>query len=147
MMIETLSVVAGMKVFASTVGSMVIVVMVVLSLSDASAWLGDPGDARGHLCRALGKQLVQLLDGHARCFAEHPHSRPGSLLQVFLSHETDHLPVAIGERRDALLRGELGHHGLGPLLWIHEEPFVVAHDVGEFDGCYCHDLLLNVPPR
>src|ERR1051326_2231787 len=52
---EPFSIVADMPALLSAYGS------------DAAAGLGNAGDFRGELGRALGEELVQLLDGHAGC--------------------------------------------------------------------------------
>src|SRR5579863_969916 len=98
MMIDTLSMVAGLDAFSAatgTVGSMVIVVTVITSSSDAATWLGDSGNPRGHLRRTFREQFVKLFDGNAGCLAQYPHAGSRALFEVLAPHEANHLPVTI----------------------------------------------------
>src|ERR1700676_4891362 len=141
-MIDTFSMVAGMKAWGSVCGSIAMMAMLRSSLLNAAARLRNSGDARGDLCRPFGKELVQLLNRHSRRLAQHPHSRSGSLLQILAAHEADDLPVPVSEIADALESGERRHHGLSPLLRVQEKPFVVTRYVGEIHRCGRHALLL-----
>src|ERR1700674_4766978 len=125
-MIDTFLIVPSMNALCFVFGSIAMVAMIRSSLSDAAARLRNSGDARGDLCRPFGKELVQLLNRHSGRLAQYAHGRPGSLLQVLAAHEADDLPVPVGEVGDALEPGERRHHGLGPLLRVQEEPFVVT---------------------
>ena len=52
--------------------------------SDAAAGLGDAADLGRELGRALGEQLVQLLDGHSRGLAQGADGRRVAGLQVLV---------------------------------------------------------------
>src|SRR6266508_5473412 len=79
--------------------------IVMCPFSDAAARLGNAGDAGGDLRRALGKQLVQLLDRDTGGLAENPHRRAGALGEVLGAHEADDLPVGVGQPVDAFAPG------------------------------------------
>src|SRR5579859_1789856 len=96
--------------------------------SDAAAWLGNAGDLGCDLGRALGEQLVQLLDGHARRLAERANGWAVAGGEVLIAHEPDDLPMRVGDVLDSLAVGEFGNHVFGPLLWVDEEPLVVEFD-------------------
>src|SRR5690348_9004979 len=61
--------------------------------SDAAVRLRDAADLRGELRRALGEELVQLLDRDAGLLAERPYRRGGARLQITVAHEVDDEPV------------------------------------------------------
>src|SRR5829696_631679 len=94
-------------------------------LSDAAAGLGNAGDLCGNLRRALGEQLVELLNRNTGGLAERSDGWAGAFVEVLLAHEPDHLPVPVGELVDAGLRGEDGCHVFGPLRRVDEEALVV----------------------
>src|SRR5690348_10981312 len=96
--IATLSIVLGPAVTRSSS---------VCVISDAPFRLRDAADLGGELRGALRKQLVELLDWHARLLAERADGRRAAGRQVPLAHELDHLPVAVGELADAVLGGDL----------------------------------------
>src|SRR5690242_18125223 len=96
MMIETFSIGAGAVSVMSPTSS------------DAAARLGDAGDPCGDLRRALGEQLVQLLDAHPGGLAEHADRRSGPLLEVLVAHEVDDLPVVGRQLVDPFAAGDLG---------------------------------------
>src|SRR5438445_9313391 len=90
--------------------SILSVMVVILSGSDAAAGLGDSGDAGGQFGRALGEQLVELLDRDAGGLAECAHGGAGALVGVFGADELQHLPVPVGQLADPRIAGDLRRH-------------------------------------
>src|SRR5579862_1638492 len=64
---------------------------------DAALRLRDPADLGCELCRALGKDLVELLDGHAGFLAERPDRGSVARCEVAVAHEADDEPVPLGQ--------------------------------------------------
>src|ERR1022692_5246606 len=96
--------------------------------SDAAARLGNAGDPGSGLGRALGEQLVELLDGDAGGLAQDADRGPGALGLVVGAHEPDDLPVPWRQVLDARGPGDLRGHVLGPLTGVGEESLVVDGD-------------------
>src|SRR5690349_11874271 len=79
-------------------------------VSDAAAGLGNAGDPRGELGRALREELVEVLDAHPGGLAQGTHARAGAFLRVLVPHELDDLPVLRRQRPDAALQRDLRRH-------------------------------------
>src|SRR6266545_3781015 len=69
------------------------------SFLDAAFGLGDAADLGGELGRALGEELVELLDRHARLLAERADRGGGAGGQITLAHELDDEPVPLVQLR------------------------------------------------
>src|SRR4051794_14137098 len=96
--------------------------------SDAAAGLGDPGDLRGRLRRALREELVELLDAHTGGLAEDTDGGAGALVRVLGAHEADDRPVRVAQLLDALFACDSRRHVLGPPSGVGEEALVVEGD-------------------
>src|SRR5512142_549732 len=94
MMIETLWIGSGCGAVASSECSSS---AISVSLLDAAARLGNAGDLGRELRRALGEQLIELLDRHARELPEGPDRRGRAVPQIRGAHEVDHRPVPVGQ--------------------------------------------------
>src|SRR5436309_3353518 len=116
MTIATFSIVFGSAATVCSSSS-----VMVCSLLDAAFGLGDAADLGGELGRALGEELVELLDRDAGLLAERADRRSGAGGEVALAHESDDEPVPIGQLGDAVL----GCDRLGdlrvPLLRVGQE--------------------------
>src|ERR1700756_4797201 len=107
-MIETFSIVGGRGTAGCGCSSRSVIVssrwsVVTARRLDAASRLGDAGDLRGKLGRALGEQLIQLLDRDARRLAERSNRRRRAVLLVGAAHEVDDSPVPVGQLGDATL--------------------------------------------
>src|ERR671931_1419795 len=98
------------------------------SFLDAAFGLGDAADLGGELGRALGEELVELLDRDAGFLAERADRGRGAAGEVAVAHEADDEPVALGQVRNAVLaRDRLGDLFV-PLRRVGEEAFGVDVD-------------------
>src|ERR1044072_1766967 len=95
--------------------------MGILSLSDATAGLGDAGDLGRALGGAFGEELVQLFDGDTGGLAEDPDGGASAVGGVLGPHDPDDLPVSVGQPVDSFAAGQLGNHGFRPLVRVDEE--------------------------
>src|SRR6266536_2609708 len=93
--IATFSIVFGSA--ASSCGCSSMVVIGLRSFLDAAAGLGDAADLGGQLGRALGEELVELLDRNPRLLAERADRRGGAGGEIALAHEPDDLPMPLGQ--------------------------------------------------
>src|SRR5918994_3897817 len=138
--IETFSIVSGS---ATAVCGFSRSSVIVCSFLDAALGLGDAADFGGELCRPLGKELIELLDGDAGFLAERADRGGGAGGEVALSHERDDEPVPIGQLWDAVLGGDPLGDLLVPLLGVGEEAFGVDVGGGFGDQGHGHLVLLS----
>src|SRR5664279_3972959 len=92
MTIETFPIVSGPEAAAAGCSSSSVICPRFL---DAAARLRTAGDLGRELRRALGEQLVELLDRHARELSEGTDRRRRAVLEVGVAHEADDLPVPV----------------------------------------------------
>src|SRR5213076_319580 len=95
------------------------------SFLDAAAGLGDAADLGGELRGALGEELVELFDRHARLLTERADRRGGAGAEVALAHEPDDQPVALAQLGDPVLARDLFGEPLVPLPRVGEKAFEV----------------------